>query len=136
MTGAGLASRDRRPAQLPLQPLDLVSRVEHGLPVACRQGLVAPGLQVGDLRLDPGLVDPHHLVVGVGLDAHDLAQHGQQLVLVHGEVAVQIVVIAHLLGDLAQLGYRLLVQLVPRVVRHSSLLKGRAVAVDLRFCKI
>src|SRR5262245_36456881 len=99
--------------------MDLPSHRLELLVVASLQGLLASTLELAQPLLDRRLVDPHDVVMAMGLDAEGLAQRGQQMILVHLAVSLDGIVL-NVLRDVAQLIDRLLAQLFVGVCHRSS----------------
>src|SRR5687767_13449630 len=80
----------------------------------CRRALT---LELTDPGLECRLVDAHHRMMLVGIDAERPAQRRKEPVLVHLRVALHVVFV-HVLGDVAQFGDGLALQVLVSV-RHT-----------------
>src|SRR5437870_9052300 len=100
---------DHGPAELVLEVMNMIEREFQLLAVLCSECLIALLLPFADFRLDRGLVDADHFMVGVHVDRQRLADGLEQVVLVQLRVALHGIV-CNAGRDFAQFGKRLVLQ--------------------------
>jgi len=101
---------NRRPADLVLELLDVVAETLELVGLFRLDDAGPLLLESSNLRFELALVEPHHVMVGPGVDAEGRAEAEQDLLLVHLGVALHRLVL-DARGDLAELGDGLLAQL-------------------------
>jgi len=104
----------------PLEPVNLATNLFQPAAVVSAGGIIAFVLEFFDLGFDGGFVQADHFMMLVG-DVEGFRQGSQQLVLMHGAVTLEGVVVAGF-GDLAKLGDGLFFEFFERVGHELSFL--------------